>query len=249
MKQYVVLFLMFCAALLHGQTIINTESMMREIDSTFSFKINSEADLNFGNIELLQINNSAAIGKLFKRNLLRISFGHEFISEEKSTISNDWTGQIRLNHFFEDNSIFAFVQGQNVISLKMNYRYLTGVGYRHRFLDKSKSYLDFSTGGFLENELYLRGTAQETRIQNFRFSFSSFSNIQFSEKIYLNTSIYYQLNSENLKDYRLYMEPRLYFELNKINLYFTLRYRYHSTPYVDVLKTGIENLMGVEISL
>lgn len=249
MKNWSIVLMMGWVSVLSGQTIINTESMMREIDSTFSFKINSEADLNFGNIELLQINNSAAIGKLFKRNLLRISFGHEFISEEKSTISNDWTGQIRLNHFFEDNSVFAFVQGQNVISLKMNYRYLTGVGYRHRFLDKSKSYLDFSAGGFFENELYLKGTAEETRIQNFRYSFSSFSNIQFSEKIYLNTSIYYQLNSENLRDYRLYMEPRLYFELNKINLYFTLRYRYHSTPYIDVLKTDIENLMGVEISL
>lgn len=234
---------------INGQSIINTESMMQEIDSTFSFKINSEADLNFGNIDLLQINNSAAIGKRFKMNLLRFSFGHEYISEEGNTISNDWTGQIRLNHFFKQNSVFLFIQGQNVISLKMNYRYLLGAGYRHRFLDKSKSYLDFSAGGFLENELYLKGTNEETRIKNFRYSFSSFSNIQFSEKIHLNTSLYYQLNSENIKDYRLYFEPRLYFELNKINLYFTLRYRYHSSPYIYVLKTDIENVMGVELSL
>jgi hypothetical protein len=128
----------------------------------------------------------------------------------------------------------------------MNYRYLLGAGYRHRILNKSKNYLDLSFGGFFEKELYLKQTAQETRIDNFRYSLSSFSNIQFSEKVYLNTSIYYQLNAANLEDYRFYLEPRLYFQFEKIALYGTLRYRYHSTPYVEVLNSDTEMLMGVE---
>ena len=173
----------------------------------------------------------------------------QYISEEKETISNDWTGQMRLNHFFNDNSIFFFVQGQNVVSLKLNHRYLIGAGCRNRIIKKSYNYIDLSAGGFFENELYNENLIDRVLINNFRYSFSSFSNIQISEKVNLNTSIYYQLNSKNLKDYRLFFEPRLYFELKKISFYLDLKYRFHSTPYVNILNNDTEFLFGVEIDL
>jgi hypothetical protein len=244
-----LLIIFFVFKISFSQTIINTESLLREIDSSFVFKINTEADFNFGNIDLIQLNTALSLGKRFKNNLLRISFGHEYISEEKETISNDWTGQMRLNHFFNDNSIFFFVQGQNVVSLKLNHRYLIGAGYRNRIIKKSYNYIDLSAGGFFENELYNENLIDRVLINNFRYSFSSFSNIQISEKVNLNTSIYYQLNSKNLKDYRLFFEPRLYFELKKISFYLDLKYRFHSTPYVNILNNDTEFLFGVEIDL
>ena len=82
-----LLILFFSFSFSFSQTIINTESLLREIDSSFVFKINTEADLNFGNIDLIQLNNALSVGKRFKNNLFRISFGHEYISEEKETIS------------------------------------------------------------------------------------------------------------------------------------------------------------------
>ena len=244
-----LLILFFSFSFSFSQTIINTESLLREIDSSFVFKINTEADLNFGNIDLIQLNNALSVGKRFKNNLFRISFGHEYISEEKETISNDWTGQMRLNHFFNDNSLFIFLQGQNVVSLKLNHRYLIGAGYRNRIIKKSTNYLDLSAGGFFENELYNKNLIDQVLINNFRYSFSSFSNIQISKKVNLNTSIYYQLNSKNLKDYRVFFEPRLYFELDKISFYLDLKYRFHSTPYVDILNNDTEFLFGIEIDL
>ena len=232
-----------------GQTIINTEALLREIDSSFVFKINTEADFNFGNIDLIQLNNTLSLGKRFKKNLFRISFGYEFISEENETISNDWTGQMRLNHFFNDNSIFFFIQGQNVVSLKLNHRYLIGAGYRNRISSNGANYLDLSAGGFFENELYNKNLIDRVSVNNFRYSLSSFSNLKISEKVNLNTSAYYQLNSKNLKDYRLFLEPRLYFQLDKFSFYFDLKYRFHSTPYVDIYRNDTEFLFGVEIDL
>ena len=243
-------FILFCFVSLNSfaQTILNTESLFKEIDSTYSVKVNAEADFNFGNIELIQFNNSLAIGKRFKSKLIRVSFGYEYISEDKETIANDWSGQLRINHFFNKNSLFLFLQGQNVISLKLNYRYLLGSGYRHRFIESGKNYFDFSAGFFLENELYQKAT-NPIYTNNFRYSFSAFSNLSISDKIILNTSLYYQINSASLNDFRVYLEPRLYFDFDKISFYINNRFRYHSTPYIDVLKSDNEFILGIEIDI
>jgi len=246
-KRFLILFLTsnFC----FSQTIINTENLLREIDSTLSVKLNVEANFNVGNINLAQVNNSLTFGKRIKNSLIRISFGHEYIEEDSQVIANDWMGQIRYNRYFNDNSFFLFLQGQNVKSLSLNHRYLLGSGYRHRLLKKKNNYFDLSLGGFIENELYEKESVTPTRINNFRYSFSSFSNFDLSKKLHLLTSIYYQINSSNNTDRRIYLEPRLYLELNKISLYAVLRHRYHSTPYINVLRTDNEFTIGIELDI
>ena len=53
-------FLFFCFNLFifsaKSQAILNTETLMKEIDSTIFFSGNLEGDLQFGNINLLQFN-------------------------------------------------------------------------------------------------------------------------------------------------------------------------------------------------
>ena len=65
MKNFLILTFIFTYSLISAQTIINTESLMKEIDSTFAVKLNIEGNLNFGNIKLAQLNNSVSIGKRF----------------------------------------------------------------------------------------------------------------------------------------------------------------------------------------
>ena len=250
MRFYLSFLALFTSFFTFSQTIINTETLLVKIDSsTTVFRSNLEADFNFGNIELLQVNNSISLGTKIKNNLIRLSFGYEYISENKEIIANDWTGQIRLNHLINDNSFFVFLQGQNVVSLSMKHRYLLGGGYRFRLLNKESNYFDFSGGLFYENELYTDLDESLIQINNFRYSFSSFFNIKLSNQIDLNTSLFYQINTKNTKDYRLYIEPRLYFNFNKISLYSTIRDRFHSTPYIDVCKRDTELLFGIELNL
>ena len=61
-KRFLILFLTsnFC----FSQTIINTENLLREIDSTLSVKLNVEANFNVGNINLAQVNNSLTLKEL-----------------------------------------------------------------------------------------------------------------------------------------------------------------------------------------
>ena len=232
-----------------SQTIINTESLLREIDSTFAFKLNIEGNVNFGNIEFAQLNNSLSIGKKINNSLVRLSFGYEYISEEKDVLADDWVGQVRFNKFYKKNSAFLFLQGQNVKSLKLLHRYLIGAGYRIRIKEKQTDYFDFSLGFFYEDELYEGVNLSKIEKYNYRYSLSSFSNFSITEKILLNTSIYYQINTNDLGDARLFIEPRLYFNFTSFPIYINLKYRYHSKPYVEILKSDTELTFGIEIDL
>ena len=249
MKKQILLLLLisFSFSNSFGQTIINTEALLKEIDSTFAFKLNIEGNVNFGNIEFGQLNNSLSIGKKINNSLLRLSFGYEYISEDKEVLADDWVGQIRLNKFYKKNSAFIFVQGQNVKSLKLLHRYLMGAGYRIRIKEKQTNYFDFSLGLFYEDELYEAENLSQIEKYNYRYSLSSFSNFSITEKFLLNTSIYYQINTEDLNDRRLFIEPRLYFDFTSFPIYLNLKYKYHSKPYVEILKSDTELTFGVEI--
>ena len=251
MKKQILLLLLisFSFSNSFGQTIINTEALLKEIDSTFAFKLNIEGNVNFGNIEFGQLNNSLSIGKKINNSLLRLSFGYEYISEEKDVLADDWVGQIRFNKFYNKNSAFLFIQGQNVKSLKLLHRYLVGAGYRFRIKEKMTNYFDFSFGFFYEDELYEENNLSQIEKYNYRYSLSSFSNFSITEKILLNTSIYYQINTKDLGDARLFIEPRLYLNYTSFPIYLNLKHRYHSKPYVEILKSDTELTFGVEIDL
>ena len=247
-KPIILIFLIsFFVTNSFSQTIINTESLLREIDSTFAFKLNIEGNVNFGNIEFAQLNNSLSVGKKINNSLLRLSIGHEYISENKDILANDWAGQIRWNKFYKKNSAFLFLQAQNVKSLNLIHRYLIGTGYRIRIKEKKTNYLDASLAFFYEDELY--DESNQIKKYNYRYSISSFSNFSITEKILLNTSVYYQINTKDFDDRRLFIEPRLYFNFTSFPIYLNLKFRNHSKPYVEILKSDTELTFGIEIDL
>ena len=252
MKALFTLFLSLLGFSLSAQSIVNTELILKDIDSTSAVNINIEGDLKFGNIELVEVNNQLTYGAQFGKNLLRLSVGHEFLEENGEKLANDWVGQARLNHFLGKNSVFTFIQAQNTISLNLKSRYLFGAGYRQNIISSGEgrpNYLDLSAGIFKELEEYTREEQDNLKVDNLRYSISAFSNVAITKKLSLNTTIYYQLNQSNLEDYRIYLEPRLNYSLDKISLYLTNRCRYHSTPYVPVNREDQDYLFGVEISL
>jgi hypothetical protein len=231
MKKILSLFLFLLAAnFLYSQTILNTEKLMSKIDSTFVFGIGFDGNMERGNIELTESNLSLQIGKKINNSLFRFVLGHEYESDSQEVLSND------------------FIQAQNVRSLKMLHRYLIGGGYRFNLYKKNQNYFDLSAGIFYEDELY-EEEKNQIKVYNYKYSFSSFSTFYIDEKLSLNTSIYYQLNSSSSKDYRIYIEPRLYFSINKVDLFLTYRNRFHSKPYVDVKRNDSETSVGLEFYL
>ena len=182
---------------LRSQTIINTENLMKSVDSTLSIGFGVNGDFKFGNLELYQFNITNQIGKKFDKNLIRFLFNYEYISENNEVLASDYTAQLRYNYSLGNHSVFSFIQSQKSRALNLNYRNLIWGGYRHNVYKKDENYFDLSAGVFYENELYLKNTDEEFMIENYRLSLSSFFKVKVSKKSFINTSIYYQINIDN----------------------------------------------------
>ena len=234
---------------LQSQTIVNTENLMKSVDSTLTVGFGLNGDFKFGNLELYQFNITNQIGKKFDKHLIRLLFNYEYISENNEVLAADYTAQLRYNYSVGNHSIFSFVQSQKSKALNLDYRHLIGGGYRHNIYKKDENYFDFSLGAFYEDELYLKNTIEQVNVQNYRLSLSSFLKVKLSKKSFINTSIYYQINFDNSKDTRLFIEPRWYYDFDKIAVYVTTQIRHHTTPYIDIKKTDSELLIGLEFNL
>ena len=223
--------------------------MSTKTDSSFVFTTSLDGNYTTGNIELIQVNAANQLAYKKNKNLLRLFFNYEYISQDKETISSDYTSQLRYSYALKNNSLFSFIQGQKAVSLSLNSRYLVGVGYRQNIIKKGNNYFDVALGPFYENEMYLKGTDGEVHIINYRYSLSSFFNFKITDKLENNTVLYYQLNTNDSGDYRIYIEPKLVYNFDHFKIYTTLRYRYHSTPYIDIKNTDSQLLFGINYEM
>jgi hypothetical protein len=244
-----ILYFLFFSSIINAQSIVNTESMSSKSDSTFVFTTNFDGNYTTGNIELIQFNSANQLAFKKESNLIRLFFNYEFISQDKEIISSDYTSQLRYSYDLKNNSIYSFIQGQKAVSLSLNSRYLIGIGYRQSIFKKNKNYLDVAFGPFYENEMYLKNSEEDVHVINYRYSFSSFFNFKITEKLENNTVIYYQLNSKEFQDYRIYLEPKIQYSFEHIKIYTTIRYRFHSTPYIQIKKTDSQILFGFSYDL
>lgn len=241
-------FLFLTNSLVFSQAIINTETLMDEIDSTFFIVSNIEGDIKYGNIDLFQFNGNILAAKKYKNHLIRGFINYEYLSEDKSILASDISSQIRYNFILDKHSLFAFCQIQNAVSLRLNERLVSGVGFRQSILKATEksNYLDVAYGSFYEKETYQRFSDSLLSIHNIRLSLASYSQLNIGKKNRIMTVIYYQLNAFNYDDYRIYFEPRFYTDFKKISLYLNGLYRYHSTPYVNINNFDSQLTFGIE---
>ena len=244
-----IIYFFLLVTLANAQSIINTENMSSKLDSTFVLTTSFDGNYTTGNIELMQFNSANQLAFKKDNNLVRLFFNYEYISQDKEVISSDYTSQLRYSYSLKNNSLYSFVQGQKAVSLSLNSRYLIGIGYRKNIYKKDKNYLDVAFGPFYENEMYLKNSNEEVHIINYRYSFSSFFNFKITDKLQNNTVFYYQLNSEDFKDYRIYLEPKIAYSFEHFKIYTTVRYRFHSTPYIEIKNTDSQILFGFSYDL
>lgn len=247
-KIQIICFILF-GSLVKAQSIVNTESMSSKLDSTFVLTTSFDGNYTTGNIELTQFNSANQLAFKKDKNLVRLFFNYEYISQDKEVISSDYTSQLRYSYSLKNSSLYSFIQGQKAVSLSLNSRYLIGIGYRKNIYRKDKNYLDVAFGPFYENEMYLKNSNEEVHIINYRYSFSSFFNFRITDKLQNNTVFYYQLNSEDFKDYRMYLEPKIVYNFEHFKIYTTIRYRFHSTPYIEIKNTDSQILFGFSYNL
>jgi hypothetical protein len=224
MKYFLIVILF--ANSIQGQTILNTESLLGKATNSLTTQLHLSANWESGNENSFITFNQILIGIRREKQLWRLVVAHDFEEDEGIVTANDWSGQLRLNHFTNNNSIYAFAQGQSIRVLQMNHRYLFGGGYRFSLLKNESQYIDIGTGFFYENEEY-----PTIRFHKLRYNVNAFLRIKVLKKLFFNCVTYAQFNSKNTEDIRLFIEPKVDLEQKRYTLSFIAQNRYHSMPY------------------
>ena len=126
----------------------------------------------------------------------------------------------------------------------MNHRYLLGGGYRHSLYANENQYFDLATGLFYENEEY-----PELQTEKLRFNINGFVRVKLFENLFFNCVTYFQINTNNTSDTRLFVEPKINFEQDKFTLSIVAQNRYNSTPYKLNKKNDLFSQLKLTINL
>ena len=243
--RFPLLFALFMCSFTHAQTILNSESLLNQSSSKINTQINLSFDWESGNENTFTSFNQILIGTKNKRQLWRLIVGHDYEDDEGKIIANDWSAQLRLNYFVSNNnSIYGFIQTQNIKVLQMNHRRLVGGGYRHSLFNNDSQYVDLAAGLFYEDEKY-----PYIQTHKFRFNINMFFRVKLLEKFYFNCVTYFQVNTKDVNDIRFFVEPKINFEQKKVAFSIGAQNRYNSSPYLQNKKNDLLSRIALTINL
>ena len=243
-----------------SQTVVNTESNLNKIDSTFHLFIDGMGDYKKGNIDFFMIKSNLTIGSRVKgKNLLRLTFSNNYQKFNGNAFKNNISGQFRYNYFYnveKHHSIFSFVQiGKSMRSL-IDRRFLVGGGVRKRITpSKNTGYLDIALGAFYENESYPSYTFQEVEFapniyNNLRLTLNVFTRLKFNTHWNLVTVMYSQWKSSRLKNYRVFFDTTLNYIISKrATIFLKFNARVQSEPYIPFISNETDTLLGFRVSI
>ena len=229
----------------YSQTILNSESLLNHSADKLSTQLNLSVNWESGNENTFATFNQILIGTKNGKQLWRLIVGHDYEDDEGEIVANDWSGQLRLNYYVSTkNSIYSFVQSQNIRVLQMNHRYLLGGGYRHSLYANESQYFDLAAGLFYEDEEY-----PKLQTNKLRFNINGFVRIKIFEKLFLNCVTYFQINTKDNSDIRLFIEPKINFVQDKFSLSIVAQNRYNSMPYLLNNKNDVLSYLLLTINL
>ena len=243
-----------------GQTVINTESNLNKIDSTFHLFIDGMGDYKKGNLDFFMLKSNLTIGSRVKdKNLLRLTFSNNYQKFNGNPFKNSISGQIRYNLFYnieKHHSIFLFSQlGKSQRSM-IDRRYLLGGGVRQRITpSKNSGYIDLAYGAFYENEKYPKYNINQTEIpsevyNNLRLTFNIFTRLKFNDHWNLVSVMYSQWKSSRMKNYRIFFDTTLnYIISKKATIFLKFNARIQSEPYIPFIANETDTLIGFRVSI
>ena len=244
----------------NSQTVINTESNLNKIDSTFHLFIDGMGDYKKGNLDFFMIKSNLTIGSRVKeKNLLRLTFSNNYQKFNGNPFKNAISGQMRHNYFYnveKHHSIFSFIQiGKSMRSL-IDRRFLVGGGVRKRITpSKNTGYFDIAVGAFYENESYPSYKFQEVEFipktyNNLRLTLNVFTRLKFNTHWNLVTVMYSQWKSNRIKNYRIFFDTTLnYIISKKATIFLKFNARVQSEPYIPFITNETDTLLGFRVSI
>lgn len=241
---------------LHSQTIVDTESSLKKIDSTFHVFANFMGDKKTGNFNFSFLRTDVTLGSKIKNNLFRLTFSHSSTKFNDNNFDKSTNLQFRWNRILnEDHSLFLFLQTGESARSYIDERKQVGFGLRQHLYKKDKNYFDIAVGPFYEFEAYPKYIFENIDYassdkKTTRISINIFSSVKLFENVTSATTLYTQWKYNEIGNVRVFGNQYIRFKINeKLSTYIRYVVRYRSINYIKPLKNDTDFMYGLEINI
>lgn len=239
--------LLVLAARSQAQTIVNTETLLAQVDSGWAATFGVVGDLSFGNSRVTDLSTDGSVGYTKGPMTYRLAGSWARLAEDGAAIQDNRFAQLRFNRKFGDSGwqAFAFLQTASNNVLLMQERTLLGGGIRKRVLDGDAGWFDVAWGPFSEREVYDVETGEPEK-DLVRSSITLSSEWQLTEKLDWRNTVYVQSAMTDWADTRLFFESAANMAISeRLSFEFDLVYRRDSQPHGGLESVDLGTAFGL----
>lgn len=229
-----VIVLLVLSIVAHSQ-VINIENQRIKGDTnTWSGKIKLGAAYVQTSSELLRLNWNNHIQYKKDSNLVLILTDYYLSKSANESFENAGTQHIRYNRKITENfTLEIFTQAQYNKLLNVNFRWLTGIGPRFKFLHIGKNHIYFATLYMYE---YEELSTPPVYHRDHRLSSYLSMNIKIADDVTFVNTTYFQPKIIDFDDFRIYSQFDLQFKFSKhFALSTAYRLYYDSKPPAGIV--------------
>ncbi|MEK9618612.1 MAG: DUF481 domain-containing protein, partial [Flavobacteriales bacterium] len=135
-KIFYSLLLCFFSLIFFSQSIVNTEKLFNKNKNGLQVSSEFNGTSISGNASVFILGYSLNFSYKKNKSLLRLFSGGQYISQNKTEVSNSAFSQLRYDYQINDKSrYFMFTQLQSNAILLFSRRLLVGLGYRRNLIN------------------------------------------------------------------------------------------------------------------
>ena len=234
---------------------INTEAMRSEnVTDGFINKVNVDFGIEKADAEVIELAAAYRVD-YFNPTGLHIFFilnyenGYEQKKGlDKNQVVNKGFGHLRMTKMISSKLFFEiFTQFGFNDFLLMKDRKLAGSGLRYKMVSNDRMNTFLGIGLMQENEIYDMVNEPEKKL--LRSTNYLRWNINIAENTELYNTVYYQVSSSDINDYRLLYDGSIDFSVNEnLSFFIKLNYRYDNDPHGNMGKSYIQLNNGIEFT-
>lgn len=244
---YLSVVLVLVGGSLSAQTIVNTETLLAQIDSGWAATFGAVGDVSFGNSRVTDLSTDGSLGYTQGQMTYRLAGSWGRLAQDGAAIQDNRFAQFRVNRKLGGRGwqAFAFVQTASNNVLLMQERTLIGGGVRKRVLDGEGGWFDVAWGPFSEKEVYDAETL-EPQQDLIRSSLTIASEWHVSEKLDWRNTIYLQSDMASWQDSRFYYESAANMAISEqLSFEFSLVCRRDSDPHAGLEPVDLGTAFGL----
>ena len=234
---------------------INTEAMRSEnVTDRFINKINVDFGIEKADAEVIELAATYRVDYfnptgLHFFSILNYENGYEQEKGlEKNQVVNKGFGHLRMTKMISSKLFFeVFTQFGFNDFLLMKDRKLAGGGLRYKMVSNDRMNTFLGIGLMQENEIY--DIVNEPEKKLLRSTNYLRWNINIAENTELYNTVYYQVSSSDINDYRLLYDGSIDFSVNEnLSFFIELNYRYDNDPHGNMGKSYVQLNNGIEFT-